>query len=286
MILHSYSRMGNRLLSSLSIMTSSIFSKYNRDNFEDDELIIITCEKPINSKKISKFWNDIHGAWYDIHRSPKKSDIKNWRIICNYGKEIIHGLQVFCLQGSKKPVYFYLLNDEDVYLASDKLNNVFCILSAWQHLKRGKGFYHAAGVYKQNSAYLLVGVSGAGKTTTSNFSVEKGYRIFHDDHVVVYENKRGDFRVTDRTLSMEGVPLRAIFFLKQDTSNSLEKLTPIKTSQGLFGGSMDSVARMVLQGELLKNSLRISADIARHIPGYNLRFRKSPDFWDMIHNEV
>ncbi len=286
MILNSYTRAGEKLLSSLSSMTSSIFPEYNRDNGVDDELVLVTSDIVFYEKKsVPDLWKNIYQAWEVINSSDQGSEIKGWRVIWQYGEEIVPGFRVFRLRSSEKPVYFYLLEEDDFYQASDKLNNLFCILSAWQHLKRKKGFYHASGVYDQDSAYLFVGVSGAGKTTTSNFSEKKGYRIIHDDHVVVYQNKKGDYRVTDRTLSLDGIPLRAVFFLNQDTADKLDRLSPMKTARGLFEGCLDSVARLVLHGDIIENAFRISADIARKIPGYELHFRKSPDFWGLIHDE-
>lgn len=287
MVVYSFSEKGNNLLASLSSMISSIFPDYNREKSVDDELVLITVDDLINDKEpIPEYWKKIHKAWQNIHLDDTQSLLKNFRIIWRYGEEIVPGLSVFRIRDSIKPVYFYLLENMDEFLASDKLNNLFCILSSWQHLIREKGFFHASGIYYQNAAYLFVGISGAGKTTIANFSIDKGYRVIHDDHVVVYQNKKGDYRVTDRTLSLAGIPLKAIFFLHQDTSDKLDQLSVMKTAGGLFNGCLDSVARMVLYGDLLKNTFRTSIDIARNVPGYNLYFKKSPDFWDIIHNEL
>jgi len=38
-------------------------------------------------------------------------------------------------------------------------------------------------------------------------------------------------------------------------------------------------------GEYLRRSIRTIGDLARTIPGYELHFRKSPDFWKLIDAE-
>jgi hypothetical protein len=42
----------------------------------------------------------------------------------------------------------------------------------------------------------------------------------------------------------------------------------------------------VLLGSALRSAFEVSAAVARRVPGYELYFRKSPGFWDVIDAEL
>ena len=278
------------MLTSLSEMTLSIFPSNNQNGDFNDELVLITDDKTdYLDTSTPVLWSKIYHAWKEMQFSHPGTKMRAWRNIFRYGEEIVPGLRVFRLRQneSEKPCYFYLLSEEDFFKALSRLNDLFCILSAWQHIKRGQGFFHAAGVVCENSAYLFIGTSGSGKSTICSLSARRKRRkctTIHDDHVVVYPNEQGKYEVSDRTLLTSGVPLRALFFLNQATNNHLVPLSQLETAKGLLDSSFD-MAQILLHGQLLQNTFFISADIARCVPGYNLYFRKSPDFWDVIDAE-
>ncbi|MBW1814320.1 MAG: hypothetical protein JRJ39_11810, partial [Deltaproteobacteria bacterium] len=111
------------------------------------------------------------------------------------------------------------------------------------------------------------------------------YTVINDDHVVVYKHPHDMYVVTNQSMSMQGVPIRSLFFLVQDTTNYLIPLSPVTAAKKMMDSSMESNIRDVLYGQLLQDTFAISASIARCIPSYDLHFRKSSDFWDVIHAE-
>jgi len=269
-------------------MATSLFPAYYSDEEIDDELVVVSGEESdLKDNGTPLLWRNIYRAWGEILAAGPGGNLAAWRVIRQYGREIVPGLGVFHLMTNEenKSTYFYLLTEENDYEALDKLNNLFCILSAWQHMKRRYGFFHAAGVLYRDSACLFVGHSGAGKSTVCRLSAGLNHRSIHEDHVVVYPDADGGYKVTNRNLSQPPVPLRALFFLNQDKTDYLVPLPERRAAKGLVESCFD-IARLLLHGPLLQATFRISADIARRIPAYELHFRKSARFWEKIAVEL
>jgi hypothetical protein len=289
MKLRSFTPMGRRLLASCSETAASLFANERYGNHED-ELVIVTPQVPLrdahSETSDSVSWDEIHHAWAKIQPSRPGTQIHAWRVIWQYGQEIAPGFGVFRLRDGEIPRYFCLLAKEDIYRALDRLTGIFIILSAWQHITRGRGFLHAAGVIRGNSAYLFVGHSGAGKSTVASLSAARGCTSIHEDHVVVYPTQAGGYLVTDSSMSAPGAPLKRIFFLIQDATDQLIPLSLPATAKRLLESFLDSAGHQVLFGQALRHAFATSAAIARSVPGYELHFRKSPDFWDMIDAEL
>lgn len=285
MKLRSFSPLGNQLVERCSKLAASLLSD-GYHHYADRELAIITLETPLeksHSTTSSAFvWEEIHQAWQQIGQSTSQGDLGAWRLIHRYGEEIAPGLRVFRLRESKTPFYFYLVSQKEPFAAAARFNDVLFSLSTWHHVDQGRCIFHAAGVVHLDFAHLFVGVSGAGKSTVATLSNALGYTIIHDDHVVMYPDQVGNYLVTDISLSIPGVPLKSIFFLIQDTSDRLVPLSALATTRGLFDGFLDIVSEYMLSDQMLRYAFAFSADIARRTPGYELHFRKSPEFWKLI----
>jgi hypothetical protein len=80
-------------------------------------------------------------------------------------------------------------------------------------------------------------------------------------------------------------PLRAIFSIVQSKENRLERLSQTRTARLVFERHFDILARVFVESDYI-HALKISAEIARCVPGYELHFRKSSDFWDIIDAEL
>lgn len=286
MRLISYTKGGGELVAALTETAAAIFPR-PRQNRYNDQLVLITDEITDRAKSsMPRHWLNIHHAWADIRSGEAGKEIQGWRVILAYGREIVPGLKVFRLRQEDTPVYFFLLDRRDFCEALGRLNDLFCLLTGWQHIKNGGGFFHAAGVTVQGMAYLFAGVSGAGKSTICRLSRTLHHSIIHDDHVVVYPENKRRFQVNDRCLESSGIPLRAVFFLAQDKTDHLLPLSPIETAGRLLGSALDTPAKMILQGEALGNTFSLCADMARNIPGFELHFRRAADFWRVIHAEL
>jgi ABC-type dipeptide/oligopeptide/nickel transport system ATPase component len=125
-----------------------------------------------------------------------------------------------------------------------------------------------------------VGVSGAGKSTVSLLSSAQGDKVIHDDHIVVYREDE-KWSVTNTSHSIRGTPIKAILFLFQDKEDKLIPINTARTAMGLIK-SLEEHGRHVLFGDVFRSAFSTCSEIARHVPGYELHFRKSADFWKLI----
>jgi len=281
----SISPLGDQIVEQCCNLAASLLHDGHHLNTEN-QLAIITLETPLEKNHSitsgTLILDEIHKAWQQIGQTPSKGDLGAWRIIHQYGEEIAPGLRVFRLRESKTPFYFYLVSQKKPVTAAARLNDVLFSLSTWHHLDQGRCVFHAAGVVHLDFAHLFVGISGAGKSTVGTLSNALGYRIIHDDHLVVYPDQVGNYLVTDISQSIPGVPLKSISFLMQDSKDRLVPLSELKTTRGLLDGFRDIVGEHLLSDQMLRYAFGFSADIARHTPGYELHFRKSPEFWKLI----
>lgn len=285
MRLRSFSPVGNQVAEQCSELVASLL-RDGHHHYADSELAIITPETflekthLINSRSI--IWEEIHQAWQQIEISASGGNLAAWRLIHRYGEEISPGLKMFRLRESKTPVYFYLVSQKEPRAAAARLNDVLFSLSTWHHVDQGRCVLHAAGVVHMDFAYLFMGASGAGKSTVATLSHALGYTIIHDDHVAIYPDQTGSYLVTDISPSIPGNSLKSIFFLIQDTTDRLTPVSTLATAKGLLNGFLDIVSEHILSDQMLRYAFAFSANIARRVPGYELHFRKSPDFWKLI----
>jgi|GEM_PF-1876098 len=279
----SFTNDGRLLIKSCDLIAGHLFTKNEKNNCE--RLIMIT---PHSINTVNAYKGDVfkllHEAWKNISFASNSSCLNNWRTIFNNGREVFPGLGFFRLKNCMKPVYFFLF-DKSGAEAISFLNDMLFILSAWQHIKNSRGYFHGAGIVYENGAFLFLGPSGAGKSTISAFSKKLGCKIIHDDHVVASKSENGKYSVFDIAFTPPGVSLKAIFFLVQDKRDNLVALSQTQTAQGLFKSLFELPSEKILYGSYLINAFNVCADIARAVPGYELHFTKSPNFWKVIEDE-
>jgi hypothetical protein len=289
MKLRSLTPLGRDVLALCSEVAAFLFPDQSDGNL-NDEIVVITPHTPMRNdfgeESGGTPWQEIHHAWQRIQSSQPRPEMNAWRVIQTYGQEIAPGCGIFHLRNGESPRLFCLLPEENLIRTTDWFIGLLSILSSWWHIRNGRGLFHAAGITCEKEAYLFVGPSGAGKSTVSQLSVSRGYSIIHDDHVVVYQNQVDRFMSTDSSLSKPGVPVKHIFFLIKDTANHLVPLSPLTTTKELLENLFEYGGKEMFYGQTLRYAFATSAAIARSVPGYELHFRKSPDFWDVIDAEL
>ena len=288
MRLRSFTPLGYRVLGVCSQNAASLFANTSLDS--PDELVIVTPEVPVwkgrRQESDSTAWDAVHRAWATIQQPCGKPTMNAWRVIQTYGEDVLAGLRFFRLRDSETPSYFCLLAQEPFFQMVRRFRNLLFSIGMWWHLTLGSGLFHAAGLDREGWAYLFAGPSGAGKSTVSRLSAACGYRIIHDDHVLVSPTQPGRPLVADVVRPDLVTPLKAVFFLFQDKSNRLSPISPVVTAKWLFDSLLDSPGGPVLLGSALQSAFAISAAVARSVPGYELHFQKSPNFWDVIDAEL
>ena len=143
-------------------------------------------------------------------------------------------------QSSGKPVMTVTpdVNDE-AYTALDKRTDeereYICLSAAFCRdiIRYGRFFLHASAVVYNGEAYLFSAPSGMGKSTHTAMWLKQfpGSYILNDDKPVIYPEKdhitvwgtpfsgKTDLQVN------QGVPLKAICFLKQGDENSISRIS-------------------------------------------------------------
>jgi hypothetical protein len=249
-----------------------------------EKLVIVMPRADIEESKLKEEdfrWREIFRACCRIKSSQPGGRLKAWRVIHKYGDEIAPGLGVFRFRESKPPCLFWLSSDEDMIETQARLADLLPKISAYWHIERGRGLLHAAGIIHKGQAYLFAGASGAGKSTVSALSRDCGHQIIHDDHLVVYQEEKGPWLVSNTLHSFHDIPIKAVLFLVQDTVDRLIPLKSTTTALRLLDGLREH-GHYVLFKEALRKAFATMAEMARNVPGFELHFRKSPDFWNRI----
>lgn len=281
--------MGKKLIESAFRSVNSLFP--DREHSDLGETLVVVTPHLLPDETFSAdpdrfLWQGIHWAWRQIQSSHQGMTMRAWREIYSQAQEIVPGSRLFRLRDRNPPRYFCLLPDEEFFQSMDRLLGFLFSISALWHIEKREGLFHAAGVVCQNSAHLFVGRSGAGKSTISRLSASCGFRIIHDDCVIVIPDRSNRYSVRNCSLSTTEFTLRSIFFIVQDTIDFLKPVSVAMSTREILQGFIDCGSSAIFSGETLKVAFEVSAAIARAVPGYELHFRKSPDFWKVIDAEL
>ena len=134
---------------------------------------------------------------------------------------------------------------------------------------------HSFGVAIKDGAYLFVGSSGQGKTTSARlWNQKKLGTILSDDRVIVRKEKGGWFvygtpwHGEAHFSSPLKAPLKKLFFLKHSKQNELQPLS-----------FMEALSRLMVRsfhpfwnGPLLGQSTDVAAQLVQEIPAYEFGF--------------
>jgi len=160
------------------------------------------------------------------------------------------------------------------------------LLSNLYQVMNGSLPIHCSGIVHRSQLFLFAGHSGAGKSTIAELSQDVGDWVLDDDQVLV-KVLGGSGPATcgwgGRFIECDKNP-RAILKIVQDTK---DKIFPMERHQ---------VARFIMDrsSEILGDCLpcsatgrlfELSSRLARRLPGFELHFRKSADFWRLIEDE-
>jgi len=166
--------------------------------------------------------------------------------------------------------------------------NILFLGISWHIAHRGLCL-HSSALVRRNDGFLFLGDSGAGKTTVTQLSASVGRPALGDDLNFIFRKEDECFlaaipspMLSPAGYSMQRPVLRGIFTLIQDESNHLVPISSILTAEALLDGFMQVPFAQKLPEKLVSLAFETCCDIARRVPGYELHFRKSPDFWKVI----
>ena len=149
---------------------------------------------------------------------------------------------------------------------------------------------HACAIARRDQGFLFLGRSTAGKSTVAILSKTAGHTVLGDDLNFVLHDQDDVYRLaagpSAQLLSggYSGMQpsLRCVFSLKQDTSDSLVHLSPSQTALALFDSFRQAPYSSSLSDDIIGRAFQTVCALARRVPGYELHFRRTPDFWKII----
>jgi len=140
---------------------------------------------------------------------------------------------------------------------------------------------HASAVQIGGQALVFLGPSGTGKSTVCRLLSDVAEPLVDDSTYVLYQDDRGwlvgdtraevyeDAFLTGRTAGLDGVPLRAVFRLRQAAATRLERMPAWQTC----GCLVEALGwHRFRPAEMNRAIFARLAAIARAVPGYRLHF--------------
>lgn len=142
---------------------------------------------------------------------------------------------------------------------------------------------HACGVIHCQSLFLFCGESGSGKSTIASLSTTEQDDVLDDDQVLLLRELPHCYTACawSGPWRCSTTPLRAILNLVKDSHTFLQPVDSLCSTHFLLDRVFD------LHPEYLPPAVQVLlismiADLANDIPSYELHFRKTVDFWDVI----
>ena len=232
---------------------------------------------------------EISHAWVSIcdAKDTSNSEIdKYWQVIDQIGDSISFDQKTVnkyirrFRQSADEEIFFILLTGAEP--SGLPAYELLLLSNIWQ-FKHGFFPLHASGIQHHGYLYLFSGSSGAGKSTVSVLSKDVGDQIIDQDQVLIYLLPGGDYAANGWGYGITPCdsPIKAIFNLVKDSEDGLIPLKQMQVAQFVFHRHNDILSDM-LDENLLRESFHHASDIARQVPGFELHFRKSPDFWKLI----
>jgi hypothetical protein len=168
--------------------------------------------------------------------------------------------------------------------------NYLRLLAAYRLLAAGGLVLHSAGVTDGAAAWLLLGPSGAGKTTASRLCLAAGAEVLSDDlNAVIFREGRaggapfvarlpftGD--LGERQGGAGSWPLRGVLRLRQ---GSREEWSPLSPAAAL--AALAAAAPYVNRDPFRRQALlAVLERLARAVPAWELTFALGADLWSIL----
>jgi hypothetical protein len=201
-------------------------------------------------------------------------------------------LMLLRYQKDNRVIFFSFLNQREYERLDNSIFRYVYFLATWWHTQRKGLILHAAAVADNSKGYLFLGEGGAGKSTVASLSDLVGLSVLSDDLAIVITNEvEGYNLISAPSLSKatRGLNLRpslsAFFRLVKDSDDRLISLSKQTATQILFQSFTWNHWTRHLPPMVNQFAFHTACTIARTVPGYELHFRKSPDFWKVIDAE-
>jgi hypothetical protein len=200
--------------------------------------------------------------------------------------------RMFVYHQGKQILCFAFVSEKEktCEIVLNKISGYIFFLAIYWYASNNGLLLHGAAVVHNASGYLFLGQGGAGKSTAAALSASIGASILSDDLVFCINIGGGRYELAAApgpasrfTMTPQLHPqLRGIFHLIQDTQDRLIPLSSIAIAHAIFRSFEWSQWVDHLSPLMVSTAFHTACDIARQVTGFELYFRKSPDFWKLI----
>ena len=235
-------------------------------------------------------WRAIAETWARAQQTLQEHGSKTpgvWRALYQLGRPLDTNAFLFETFDSDHEDFFCLMPAKiprGLWNHASWIVHTIQVLAMYWHVLKGGTPLHAAGVARHDRGYLFLGPSGAGKSTVAVLSGRVQGATVHDDWLLV-GRRSGNYFLAHPD-SHIAPALRAILLLRKGDTDRLAALSPQATCAHLARSILDYMTGQDLSVPWIRQAFHNAAAIARSIPGYELCFRKSPDFWQVIDVEL
>lgn len=184
------------------------------------------------------------------------------------------------------------ISQDDPAEFSETVTNLVRVVLAAGYGSAGTHVFHSSALaLRDGRAVLLLGPSGAGKTTAARLALDAGRPVLSDDLNLVDAREPAIFVQAfpysgsygpRQWQGIPAYPLAAVFRLEQAGRH---EVVPARAADAIarLAACSPFVNAMPGQYEKLLESL---TDLVRRVPTYTLRFRKDPGFLELVENAL
>jgi len=194
----------------------------------------------------------------------------------------------FVAKVNKETNHYYALFEPNI---DDGLHNFFRWMLSPLLLNQNRAMLHCAAlVNKKQQSFLFLGPSGAGKTTITELGIPRP--ILSDDMNLIdfskgkplaYAGGVGGLYKPEVELD-RSFPIKKMFWLNQDTSNSIKDLPKLKQVQFILS-SFANLPWKNFSNDSQELSFNCAEKIISSIPLELLNFKKEADVWKTIESD-
>lgn len=227
----------------------------------------------------------LHTAWRIILDEQAAGEGKTkaiWRKINRIGRPAsgthASNLIYYFRRDRSKKKLFVLVPDGDSYPWFE-INS----LINQEQINRGCLPVHACGIVRGNANYIFGGPSGIGKSTISSLSMALGCEVVDEDQLLLKFSTEGQVIADAWGYSLKNcdLPVKALFKLVQAKKNRMLRMSRSQTVMFLLQQVLQTSGHITSPVQM-QNIINFVSTVCRSIPGYELQFDKSTEFWRVI----
>ncbi|MCG7853642.1 MAG: hypothetical protein MIO92_14075, partial [Methanosarcinaceae archaeon] len=210
----------------------------------------------------------------------RKRNVKDYNQVAIFNRDFTEA-KVF-MPPSQKEFYKAGHLDSLTLLPTDQL------LLAQVLADRNGCYFHSSGLIFQGKGILLMGHSGAGKSTATTLLRDQA-EILCDDRIILRKHE-DIFRIYGTwnhgeipLISARSAPLKAIYFLEKARKNSVSR---IENSLDITRELLSFVIKPTISADWWTKTIDLIDEIVNQVPCYVLRFKKNAPLAELLRDSL